>query len=52
MVMPIQRIIQTMPRANNRNHVAKALWTPKFRPQKVKNKKAYNRKDKHKVKYA
>lgn len=31
-----------------RNHVAKALWTPKFRPQKMKNAKAYSRKSKHK----
>jgi hypothetical protein len=35
-----------------RNHVAKALWTPKFRPQKIKNKKTYTRKAKHKMTYA
>lgn len=40
----------TQPR--KRNHVAKALWTPKFRPQVIKNPKAYTRKEKHKVKYA
>lgn len=33
-----------------RNHVAKALWSPKYRPQKVKNKKAYSRKIKYKDK--
>lgn len=33
-----------------RNHVAKALWTPKFRPKVVKSAKAYNRKIKHKNK--
>jgi hypothetical protein len=38
--------------SNTRNHVAKALWTPKFRPQVAKNPKAYTRKEKHKVKYA
>lgn len=31
-----------------RNHVAKSLWTPKFRRQIVKNKKGYTRKIKHK----
>lgn len=33
-----------------RNHVAKMLWTPKFRKQVVRNKKAYTRKQKHKDK--
>lgn len=33
-----------------RNHVAKALWTPKFMPRVLRNKKAYTRKIKHKVK--
>ena len=33
-----------------RNHVAKELWTPKFRKQIVKSAKAYNRKIKHKNK--
>lgn len=33
-----------------RNHVAKALWTPKFRPQTVKSGKGYTRKIKHKKK--
>lgn len=33
-----------------RNHVAKALWTPKFKPQRLKSKKAYTRKIKHKDK--
>ena len=33
-----------------RNHVAKALWTPKYRPRKTKNKNAYSRKIKHKSK--
>jgi hypothetical protein len=33
-----------------RNHVAKSLWTPKFRKQVVKSKKAYTRKEKHKGK--
>ena len=33
-----------------RNHVAKALWTPKFRKQIVRDKKVYSRKDKHKNK--
>lgn len=45
-----KRTIQAM--KTNRNHVAKALWTPRFRPQKTKNTKAYTRKVKHKVKYA
>jgi hypothetical protein len=31
-----------------RNHVAKELWTPKFRKQVVRNRKAYTRKAKHK----
>jgi hypothetical protein len=31
-----------------RNHVAKALWTPKFRAKTVKSKKIYTRKPKHK----
>jgi hypothetical protein len=31
-----------------RNHVAKALWTPKFRAKTVKSKKIYTRKAKHK----
>ena len=35
-----------------RNHVAKALWTPKFRPRVAKDPKVYTRKEKHKVKYA
>lgn len=33
-----------------RNHVAKALWTPRYKPLVVKNKKVYNRKVKHKGK--
>jgi stalled ribosome alternative rescue factor ArfA len=33
-----------------RNHVAKTLWTPKFRKQVLKSKKAYSRKMKHKGK--
>lgn len=33
-----------------RNHVAKTLWTPKFRPKTVKSAKAYSRKIKHKNK--
>lgn len=33
-----------------RNHVAKSLWTPKFRKQVVKSKKTYTRKTKHKDK--
>jgi stalled ribosome alternative rescue factor ArfA len=33
-----------------RNHVAKMLWTPKFRKQVVKSKKGYTRKIKHKGK--
>lgn len=33
-----------------RNHVAKSLWTPKFRKQVVKSKKTYTRKQKHKDK--
>jgi hypothetical protein len=52
---PMQQDIVTMKRpatSNIRNHVAKALWTPKFRPQVTKNPKAYTRKEKHKVKYA
>lgn len=31
-----------------RNHVAKMLWTPKFRKQVTRNRKIYNRKQKHK----
>lgn len=31
-----------------RNHVAKALWQPTFRKQVVKDRKKYNRKQKHK----
>lgn len=34
--------------ANTRNHVAKALWSGKFRSQTIKSKKAYTRKVKHK----
>jgi hypothetical protein len=30
-----------------RNFVAKELWTPKFRKQVLKSKKAYTRKQKH-----
>lgn len=30
-----------------RNHVAKVLWTPKFRAKTVKSKKIYSRKPKH-----
>jgi hypothetical protein len=33
-----------------RNHVAKMLWTPKFRKQVVHNKKTYTRKQKYKDK--
>lgn len=33
-----------------RNHVAKSLWTPKFRKQVVKSKKIYTRKAKYKDK--
>lgn len=33
-----------------RNHIAKALWTPKFKARVLRNKKAYTRKIKHKVK--
>lgn len=33
-----------------RNHVAKVLWTPKYRPQKIKSVKVYSRKIKHKGK--
>lgn len=33
-----------------RNHVAKSLWTSKFRKQVVKSKKTYTRKAKHKDK--
>jgi hypothetical protein len=35
---------------NTRNHIAKVLWTPKFRKQVVKSAKAYSRKVKHKSK--
>lgn len=31
-----------------RNHIAKALWSPKYRQLKIKSKKAYTRKTKHK----
>ena len=31
-----------------RNHVAKELWTPKFRAKTIKSKKSYTRKFKHK----
>ena len=31
-----------------RNHVAKMLWTPKFRKQIIRNRKSYTRKQKHK----
>ncbi len=31
-----------------RNHIAKALWTPKFRAKKVKSAKIYSRKNKNK----
>lgn len=31
-----------------RNYVAMTLWTPKFRPQRLKSKKSYTRKIKHK----
>lgn len=48
--MSQRRSIMVM--ARPRNHVAKVLWTPKFRPQVTKNPKAYTRKEKHKVKYA
>ncbi len=34
-----------------RNHVAKALWTPKFRAKTVKSKKIYTRKPKFKKEY-
>lgn len=34
----------------NRNHVARVLWTPKFKPQCIKMKKIYTRKSKHKKK--
>lgn len=33
--------------ANTRNHVAKVLWSGKFRAQTVKSKKSYTRKIKH-----
>lgn len=39
-VFPMSRMI--------RNHVAKELWTPKFRKQIVKDQKKYSRKIKHK----
>lgn len=32
-----------------RNHVAKTLWTPKFRAKTVKSKKVYTRKAKHRI---
>ena len=53
--LPIKQDMKTMKRqatSNIRNHVAKALWTPKFRPQVAKDPKVYTRKEKHKVKYA
>lgn len=31
-----------------RNHVAKALWSPKYRQLKIKSKRTYTRKTKHK----
>lgn len=31
-----------------RNHVAKELWSPKFRKQVVRDRKTYTRKIKHK----
>lgn len=31
-----------------RNHVARALWDGRFKPRKVKNRKTYSRKAKHK----
>lgn len=34
-----------------RNHVAKVLWTPKFRKQVMKSPKVYTRKVKHKKAY-
>jgi hypothetical protein len=34
-----------------RNHVAKALWTPKFRAKTVKSKKIYTRKAKFRKDY-
>lgn len=37
-------------RKKMRNHVAKELWSGKFRSQTVKSKKAYTRKQKHKNK--
>lgn len=33
---------------SKRNHMAKELWTPKFKKRIVRNKKAYTRKEKHK----
>lgn len=33
-----------------RNHIAKALWTPKFQAKVVKSAKTYSRKIKHKKK--
>jgi hypothetical protein len=33
-----------------RNHVAKTLWTPRYKPLVIKNKKVYTRKVKHKSK--
>ena len=35
-----------------RNHVAKALWSGKFRAQTVRSKKTYTRKVKHKKLHA
>lgn len=39
-----------MAMAQVRNFVAKALWAPKYRPQKIKSVKVYSRKIKHKGK--
>jgi hypothetical protein len=36
---------------STRNHVAKALWTPKFRKQVMKSDKVYTRKVKHRKAY-
>lgn len=33
-----------------RNHVAKALWAPRYKQLVIKNKKVYTRKVKHKSK--
>ncbi len=34
-----------------RNHVAKALWTPKFKSKKIQSKKIYSRKQNKKESY-